>query len=44
MKGRDAALLGTFLAVYDFLATSELPLTSGLFTRLAGLPLVPLLS
>jgi hypothetical protein len=44
MKGRDAALLGAFLAVYDVLATSAFPLTSALFTRLAGLPLAPLLS
>jgi len=44
MKARDAALLGAFLAVYDVLATSQLPLTSTLFTHLAGLPLAPLLS
>jgi hypothetical protein len=44
MKARDAALLGAFLAVYDVLATSQLPLTSTLFAHLAGLPLVPLLS
>ncbi len=44
MKARDAALLGAFLAVYDILATSQLPLTSTLFAHLAGLPLVPLLS
>ncbi len=44
MKARDAALLGAFLAVYDFLATSEFPLTSHLFTHLAGLPLAPIVS
>ena len=44
MKARDAALLGAFLAVYDVLATSQLPLTSTLFAHLAGLPLAPLLS
>lgn len=41
MKARDVALLGAFLTVYDVLATSLLPLTSDLFTRLAGLPLAP---
>src|SRR6266851_2238907 len=44
MKARDAALLGAFLAVYDVLATSQLPLTSTLFAHLAGLPFAPLLS
>jgi hypothetical protein len=44
MKARHAALLGAGLAIYDFLATSEFPLTSGLFVRLAGLPLVPMVS
>jgi hypothetical protein len=44
MKARDASLLGVFLAVYDILATSLLPLTSTLFSHLAGLPLAPLLS
>ena len=41
MKARDAALLGAFLSLYDFIATSRLPLTSDLVTRLSGLPLAP---
>lgn len=41
MKARDAAVLGAFLAVYDFVATSQLPVMSELLTRLAGLPLAP---
>src|SRR5262249_771232 len=43
MKARDATLLGALLAVYDVISTSQLPLTSNLFTRLAGLPLAPML-
>lgn len=41
MKARDAALLGALLALYDFIATSQLPLMSDLITRLSGLPLAP---
>jgi hypothetical protein len=44
MKARDVAILGAFLAVYDFIATSQLPLMSNLITRLAGLPLAPILA
>ncbi len=44
MKARDAAILGVLLAVYDFIATSQLSLTSDMFTRLADLPLTPMLS
>jgi len=44
MKARDAALLGVFLALYDFIATSRLPLMGDLVTRLAGLPLAPLVA
>lgn len=44
MKARDVALLGAFLTVYDVLATSALPLTSDLFTRLASLPLAPIIA
>ena len=44
MKARDAALLGAFLALYDFIATSRLPLMSDLVTRLSGLPLAPLVA
>ncbi|MFN8515742.1 MAG: hypothetical protein U0841_24805 [Chloroflexia bacterium] len=42
MRARDAAVLGGVLAIYDVVATSLLPLTDGLFDRLAGLPLAPL--
>jgi hypothetical protein len=44
MKARDAAVLGAFLACYDFIATSRLPLMGDLVTRLAGLPLAPLVA
>jgi hypothetical protein len=44
MKARDAAILGAALAIYDVIATSLLPLTTDLFTRLVGLPFVPLLA
>jgi hypothetical protein len=41
MKARDAAVLGGALAVYDFVATSLLPLMNDLIGRLAGLPFAP---
>jgi hypothetical protein len=41
MKARHAAILGAALAIYDLIATSLLPLTNNLFTRLEGLPFVP---
>jgi hypothetical protein len=44
MKARDAALLGVFLALYDFIATAQLPLMSDLVARLSGLPLAPLVA
>jgi hypothetical protein len=44
MKARDIAILGAALAIYDVIATTLLPLTTDLFTRLAGLPFVPLLA
>jgi hypothetical protein len=44
LKARDAAGLGTALAVYDLVATSVLPLTTELITRLAGLPFAPLIA
>jgi hypothetical protein len=44
MKARDIAVLGSMLAVYDLLATSVLPLTTDLFTRLANMPFVPLVA
>jgi hypothetical protein len=44
MKARDTAVLGGLLALYDVIATSFLHLTDGLFDRLAGLPLAPLVA
>ena len=41
MKARDAAVLGAALVVYDFVATSLLPLMNDLIDRLAGLPFAP---
>jgi hypothetical protein len=44
MKARDIAVLGGVLAVYDLVATSVLPLTTDLFTRLANMPFAPLVA
>jgi hypothetical protein len=44
MKARDVAILSGFLAVYDFIATTALPLMSDLVTRLSDIPFTPLLS
>jgi len=44
MKARDAAVLGAALALYDVVATWQLPLMGDLFTRVAGLPFAPLLA
>jgi hypothetical protein len=44
MKARDIAVLGGMLAVYDLVATSVLPLTTDLFTRLANMPFAPLVA
>jgi len=44
MKARDAAILAGALAIYDLVATSLLPLMGDLFTRLAQLPLTPLVA
>lgn len=44
MKARDAAILGGALAIYDLAATSLLPLMADLFTRLAELPLTPMVA
>lgn len=44
MKARDAALLGVFLALYDFIATSRLPLMGDLVARLGSLPLAPMVA
>lgn len=42
MKARDAAILGGALAVYDALATWQLPVMARLLDRLLQLPLFPL--
>lgn len=44
MKARDVAVLAGVLSVYDLVATSLLPLTSELLTRLAEIPLAPLVA
>ncbi len=44
MKARDVAILSGFLAVYDLIATTYLPLTSNLLARLSDIPFTPLLS
>lgn len=41
LRARDLAILGGTLAVYDVIATSLLPLTGDLISRLAGLPFTP---
>ena len=41
MRARDAVVLGLGLVVYDFVATSQLPLMGDLFARLEGLPFTP---
>ncbi len=41
MKARDVAILAGFLALYDFTATTLLPLMGDMMLRLAGLPLAP---
>lgn len=44
MKARDATILGAALVVYDFTATSLMPLMTDLITRLAGLPFAPVVA
>ncbi len=44
MKARDAAILGAFLALYDYVFTNQLPLMVDLFNRLADLPYAPMLA
>lgn len=44
MKARDVAILASFLAVYDLIATTLLPLMQNMMTRLAGLPLAPVIT
>jgi hypothetical protein len=42
MKARHVALLAGVLAVYDLIATSLLPVTTDLVSRLAGMPFSPM--
>jgi hypothetical protein len=44
MKARDVTLLSIGLAIYDFVATSVLPLMSELMSHLAERPLAPMIS
>lgn len=44
MKARDVALLGAGLALYDFIATSLLPLMTDLIGRLASIPFAPVIT
>jgi hypothetical protein len=44
MKARDVAILAGALAIYDVVATWQLPLTTDLFRRLADLPFAPLIA
>lgn len=44
MQARDVALLAGALAIYDFIATWQLPLTTDLFSRLSGFPFAPLVA
>jgi hypothetical protein len=44
MTARDTVLLGVLLALYDFIATVQLPLMGELITRLSDLPLAPLVA
>ena len=44
MKARDAAIMAGALAVYDFLATSQLTLMTDLVNRLLTLPFAPLVA
>ena len=44
MKARDAAALAAGLAVYDFVATSQLTLMTDLIDRLSEVPLLPFIA
>jgi hypothetical protein len=44
MKAHHVTVLAGVLAVYDVIATSLLPLTTDLFTRLASMPFAPLVT
>jgi hypothetical protein len=44
MRARDLATLGGILAIYDFVATARLPLTTDLIARLAAIPFAPVVA
>lgn len=44
MRARDVAVLAGALAIYDVVATWQLPLMTDLFGRLAGLPFAPIIA
>jgi hypothetical protein len=44
MKARDVALLAGVLTLYDLIATSILPVTTDLISRLAGIPFAPMVA
>jgi hypothetical protein len=44
MKARDAAVLAAGLAIYDFVATSQLTLMTDLIDRLSQIPLLPFIA
>jgi hypothetical protein len=44
MKARDVAVLAGALAVYDLIATSVLPVTTDLISRLGGMPFTPVVA
>lgn len=44
MKARDATVLAILLVVYDIIATSQLPLTNDVLTRLATVPFTPVIA
>src|SRR5947209_10508504 len=44
MNALDSSLLGVLLALYDFIATAQLPLMGELVARLSDLPLAPLVA
>jgi hypothetical protein len=44
MKARDVTVLAGALAIYDVVATWQLPLMADLFSRVAGLPFAPMVA
>jgi hypothetical protein len=43
-KARDVGVLAVALAIYDFIATTLLPVTTDLYGRLGNMPLTPMLA